>query len=97
MNKWKHKVGCLVPECQTEYCDRNLKKNCALRKYYLLERIRIKREKMITHANKKDRNREISKQIRELADLGYQIQKAIRIVAAKYYLSPETVRSIWYK
>ena len=95
MNRWKEKVSCLVPECLADHCDRERKKQCALRKYFLME-YRFKK-KIKSMNKKKNRNEIINKQIRELHDSGYKVKDAIEIIAHKYYLSPQTVRDIWYK
>lgn len=33
----KEKVGCMVPFCTAEFCDRKRKSFCALRKYFLIQ------------------------------------------------------------
>lgn len=33
----QREVGCSVPHCEADWCDRERKKGCALRKYYLYE------------------------------------------------------------
>ena len=39
-----NRVGCLVPRCELNKCSRSFKKQCALRRYFLLEQVKIRRE-----------------------------------------------------
>lgn len=38
------KVGCSVPFCEENYCNRKFKKRCALRKYFLYEVVNIRKQ-----------------------------------------------------
>ena len=52
---------------------------------------------MPPNPNKQKRNEKIIDQIEIYKRLGYKMKDAIRLVAEKYYLSPETVKDIVYK
>jgi len=38
-NPHAHNVGCLVPRCKSDECNRAVKARCALRRYFLLDQI----------------------------------------------------------
>ena len=52
---------------------------------------------MTPNPNKTKRNKKIIDQIETYKKLGYKMKDAIRLVAEKFYLSPDTVKDIVYK
>jgi len=46
---------------------------------------------------KQRRNKKIREEIENLKDLGYKIKDALCVIADKYFLSPETIKDIWYE
>ena len=120
MDNWKEK--CIVPKCFADFCPREFRKKCSLRRIFLTEiaeqkkrfsrikhllsekeaaeykkQIYFWRKKMPPNPNKQKRNEKIIDQIEIYKRLGYKMKDAIRLVAEKYYLSPETVKDIVYK
>lgn len=49
MKTMQKRVGCCVPHCEQNHCDRKFKRLCALRKYFLLEVKRIRKTTQICY------------------------------------------------
>ena len=47
--------------------------------------------------NQERRNEKIRDLIKELKAEGYKVKQAIVIAADRFYLTPETIRDIWYR
>jgi hypothetical protein len=43
----QREVACSVPHCEAEYCNRTRKKQCALRKYFILEVIKHRKNQQL--------------------------------------------------